>query len=205
VDIGGGPGIGDRAFGSDAEQVTAAAGAVLEGYLAAGVTPILKHFPGHGRASQDTHNGAASTPPLADLRSSDLVPFETLLGKYPAGVMVGHLLVPGLTEALPTSLSTAAIDGLLRGELGHDGFVMTDALGMGAVAQQFDQSTAAVLAIAAGADMVILGDLGAIDPTHDALAEALADGRISRSRIDRAAERVFEIKGVDPCSIQAGP
>lgn len=199
VDVGGGPGIGDRSFGSDPQVVIANARAVSEGYLAAGVVPVIKHFPGHGGASQDTHNGIAQTATLDELRERDLVPFQVLTSELAVGVMVGHLLVPGLTDDIPTSLSPEAIDGLLRQELGFDGFVITDALGMGAIAARWDQPTAALMAIAAGADMVILGDVSAVESTREALLAAIDAGDLQRDRVEAAATRVFDIKGVDPC------
>lgn len=201
VDVGGGPGIGDRSFSSDPQVVIAHARAVSEGYLAAGVIPVIKHFPGHGNASQDTHDGIAQTPPIDDLRTRDLIPFQVLAPELDVGIMVGHLLVPGLTDEVPASLSTAAIDGLLRQELDFDGFVITDALGMGAIAARWDQPTAALMAIGAGADMVILGDLDAVEPTWGALLGALAAGELSRDRVEAAAARVFDIKGIDPCNV----
>lgn len=203
VDVGGGPGIGDRAYGSEPQQVIDYARAVSEGYLAGGVTPVLKHFPGHGSASQDTHDGIATTPALAELRGRDLVPFEILAAELgdAAGVMIGHLLVPGLTEDLPTSLSPDAITGLLRGEIGFDGFVITDALGMGAIAARWDQPAAALLAIRAGADMVILGDLAAVGPTRERLLGAVASRELPRAQVEAAVTRVLALKGVDPCAV----
>ncbi len=203
VDVGGGPGIGDRAFGEDPDAVVVGAVGVIDGYRAAGVIPILKHFPGHGSASQDTHDGVATTPPLEELAGRDLLPFVDLANQN-VGVMVGHLLVPGLTEDIPTSLSAEAIDGLLRSELGFDGFVITDALGMGAIAQRWSQPDAALLALQAGADMVILGDVAAVAPTAARLLSALDDGSLTRDRIESAVRRGLDVRGLDHCALE-GP
>src|SRR6476619_4549043 len=100
--------IGDRSFGSDPAQVTDYAGAYAQGLREAGVLPVLKHFPGHGHGSGDSHEGGVVTPPLADLEANDLVPYRTLTAQQPVAVMVGHLQVPGLTGNNPASLSPDA-------------------------------------------------------------------------------------------------
>ena len=120
--------IGDRAFSDDPAVVIRYAGAFAEGLRAGGVLPVLKHFPGHGRASGDSHKGRVTTPPLAELRTTDLRPYEQLPAAGRVAVMVGHLDVPGLTDGLPTSLTPAAYR-LLREDYRFDGLVVTDDLG----------------------------------------------------------------------------
>jgi beta-N-acetylhexosaminidase len=199
VDVGGGPGIGARSFSSDPESVIRNAGAVVDGYIAAGITPVIKHFPGHGGASGDTHQGFATTRSLDQLRERDLIPFAELASPD-VWVMVGHLLVPGLTDDdVPTSLSPAAIDGLLRRELGFDGIVITDALGMGAISNRWPAPEASRLALVAGADMVIVNAPYEVVPVLDHLVASLADGSLSRSSVDDSLVRVLDHKGVDPC------
>src|SRR5271165_5656610 len=111
--------IGDRSFGSDPDQVTAYAGAYAQGLRDAGLLPVLKHFPGHGHGSGDSHTGGVVTPPLSDLQDVDLVPYRTLVTAAPVAVMVGHLQVPGLTAGDdPASLSPAAVR-LLRTGTGY--------------------------------------------------------------------------------------
>ncbi|EUA43047.1 glycosyl hydrolase family 3 N terminal domain protein [Mycobacterium xenopi 3993] len=97
--------IGDRSFGSDPAVVTAYAGAYARGLRDAGLLPVLKHFPGHGHGSGDSHTGAVTTPPLSELQRDDLVPYRTLVTANPVGVMIGHMQVPGLTGDQPASLS----------------------------------------------------------------------------------------------------
>ncbi|MEM7284949.1 MAG: glycoside hydrolase family 3 N-terminal domain-containing protein [Actinomycetota bacterium] len=201
VDVGGGPGIGDRAFSDDPTVVAEYGAAVVEGYRQAGVTPVIKHFPGHGSASADTHLAFATTPPIETLRAVDLLPFQALLGDD-VPVLVGHLLVPGLTEDLPTSLSPAAIDGLLRGELGFGGVVITDALGMNAVSDRWDNAEAAVLAISAGADLVVLDDPTLVSPVLDELEAAVAAGTLDAAKVRASVERVLALKGTDPCRLE---
>jgi len=102
--------IGDRSFSNDPATVTTYAGAFARGLRDAGVLPVLKHFPGHGHGSGDSHTaGAVSTPPLSSLMSSDLVPYRTLTGEAPVAVMIGHLEVPGLTGDTPAIASSPAL------------------------------------------------------------------------------------------------
>lgn len=195
--------IGDRSWSADPEVVATYAGAYAEGLLAAGVAPVLKHFPGHGQASGDTHEGAATTPSLDRLRGRDLVPYERLLPTLGdrAAVMLGHLDVPGLTEPdTPASLSPATV-ALLRDGYGFDGVVMTDDLaGMASITARFGPEEAAVRALAAGVDVVLLGatDLGAL---LDRLEAAVADGTLDASRIDASVARVLALGGLDPCAV----
>lgn len=200
VDVGGGPGIGDRAFSDDPVVVAEYGAAVIEGYRAAGVIPAIKHFPGHGSASADSHLSFATTPPIETLRAVDLLPYQDLLDDD-VPVLVGHLLVPGLTEDLPTSLSPAAIDGLLRGELGFQGVVITDALGMNAVSDRWDNAEAARLAITAGADLLVLDDPSLVTPVLDALEAAVAAGTLDAADVQASVERVLALKATDPCDL----
>ncbi|MFL6206004.1 MAG: glycoside hydrolase family 3 N-terminal domain-containing protein [Acidimicrobiales bacterium] len=193
VDVGSAGGIGDRSFGDTAEVVTAKAGAYARGLRAGGVLPVLKHFPGQGHADADTHESVATVPDLALLRTSDLLPYESLLDEDPVGVMVGHLDVPGLTEGgLPASTSAAAI-GLLRGGYEFDGLVMTDDLvAMRAITSRFSIPEAAERALAAGADVVLLREPTDVDAVLDRLEEAVNLGRLPNRRLDAALARVVE-------------
>ena len=109
--------IGDRSFGADPTAVTEYAGAYARGLRDAGLLPVLKHFPGHGHGSGDSHTGGVVTPPLADLQNNDLIPYRTLTAQAPVAVMVGHMQVPGLTGSDPASLSPAAYDAAALGRL----------------------------------------------------------------------------------------
>jgi len=195
--------IGDRSWSADPEVVVTYARAYADGLLAAGITPVLKHFPGHGAASGDTHEGAASTPPLDALRTRDLVPYERLLPELGtrAAVMLGHLDVPGLTEPdTPASLSPATV-ALLRTDYGFDGVVMTDDLAsMASITARLGPDEAAVRALAAGVDVVLLA--GADVPTLlDRLEAAVADGTLAEPAITTSVTRVLALRGLDPCAI----
>ena len=195
VDVGGGPAIGTRSYGDDPAVVIEYAGAAIDGYLAAGITPVLKHFPGHGRASADTHDGAATTPPLDELRQLDLVPYQALLTDDVA-VMVGHLDVPGLTGGEPASLSYEAITGLLRAELGFDGLVVSDALGMGAIRQVATGPEAAVLFLQAGGDLALVDAVDVVG-AHAAVLSAVGTGWLEPLRLHQAATRVLRTKDLN--------
>ncbi|MGI9622387.1 MAG: glycoside hydrolase family 3 N-terminal domain-containing protein [Acidimicrobiales bacterium] len=203
IDVGGGPGIGDRALSEDPQVVIEHGAAIIDGYQASGLVPVLKHFPGHGSGSADSHLGFSTTPPLSELRERDLLPYEALLSDDLV-VLVGHLLVPGLDEDTPASLSVKAIAELLRQELGFDGVVMTDSLGMNAVSDRWTNEEAATLAVAAGVDLVLVDAPGQVVPVVDALVAAHDSGQISRDRIDESLDRVLALKGIDPCAIGLG-
>lgn len=194
--------IGDRSFSADPAVVTRYAQAFAEGQREGGIVGVLKHFPGHGHASGDSHQGRVSTPPLDRLRADDLRPYADLvapgrpLHDSGDGVMVGHLDVPGLTSGLPATL-TPAVYQLLRGEYGFDGLVVTDDLGaMKAITGQFTLPQATVRALAAGADMALSSNVTAVAPVLDALAKALADGTLDPRSNDLAVERILAAKGL---------
>ncbi len=193
VDVGSAGGIGDRSFGDTSDVVTSKAGAYAAGLRQAGVLPVLKHFPGQGHADADTHEGPSVVPSLDLLRSSDLVPYDAILATPPNGVMMGHLDVPGLTEAgVPASLSPAAI-GLLRAGYEFAGLVVTDDLAaMQAVRSRFEVPEAAERALAAGADVLLLSQPTDVEAVLDRLEEAVNLGRIPDGRLDAALARVAE-------------
>jgi len=203
VDVGNQPTgavIGDRSFSADPAVAARYAGAFADGLRAAGVLPVLKHFPGHGHANGDSHKGRVTTPPLAQLRATDLRPYTELIPAGPVAVMVGHLDVPGLTDGLPASL-TPATYRLLRDDYHFDGLVVTDDLGaMKAVTGTFTLPDAVLRALSAGADAGLwssgASDAQGIAPVLDLLEKALADGRLDPAANDRAVARVLAAKGV---------
>lgn len=197
---GGGP-IGDRSFGDDAGLVAEYGLAYVRAWQQAGILPVVKHFPGHGAASADTHDLAARTAPLDELLVRDLLPFAATAGSG-AGVMVGHLDVPGLTDTsgLPASLAPEAY-ALLRDEIGAaDALVFTDALGMNAISAEHPLGAAAAQAVIAGADVVIFGETDRTPEVIEAITAAVAAGRLPASRLDAAVAHVLAAKGIDPCA-----
>lgn len=202
VDVDGGGSIGDRSFGSDPAVVTDFAGAYARGLRDAGVMPVLKHFPGHGRASGDSHTGGVTTPPLSDLQATDLVPYQTLTSQAPVGVMVGHLQVPGLTGSDPASLSPAAYALLRSGNYGGQPFngpVFTDDLsGMRAITDRFGVAEAALRSLQAGADVALWLSTGEVPAVLDRLEKALDAGELSMSSVDASVLRLAAVKGPNP-------
>lgn len=190
--------IGDRSFGDDPETVTEYAGAYARGLRDAGVLPVLKHFPGHGRASGDSHTGAVSTPPLAELQNDDLVPYRTLTAQPPVAVMVGHMQVPGLTGGEQASLSPAAYN-LLRTEFGFGGLVYTDDLSsMAAINQQYGVAAAVLKSLQAGADVALWITTAEVPAVLDRLEQAVAAGELSQAAVDASVQRVAASKGPNP-------
>ncbi|WP_197500551.1 glycoside hydrolase family 3 N-terminal domain-containing protein [Mycobacterium sp. 852002-51961_SCH5331710] len=202
VDVDGGGAIGDRSFGSDPAVVTDFAGAYARGLRDGGVMPVLKHFPGHGRLSGDSHTGGVTTPPLSDLQTTDLVPYRTLTSQAPVGVMVGHLQVPGLTGSDPASLSPAAYALLRSGNYGGQPFngpVFTDDLsGMRAITDRFGVAEAALRSLQAGADVALWLSTGEVPAVLDRLEKALEAGELSMSSVDASVLRMAAVKGPNP-------
>jgi len=187
--------IGDRSFGSSPSVVTRAGGAFLAGLVDAGVNGVAKHFPGHGETTVDSHTSLPKVgASLATLRKRALPPFVAAIGDGIRAIMVGHLLVPALDAKRPASLSPAVIQGLLRDDLGFDGLVMADDLGMGALDRWGDLPARTELAIAAGVDMAIVLDARAVPAVVAQLLDAVAAGRLPEPRVDDAFLRVVRFK-----------
>jgi beta-N-acetylhexosaminidase len=193
--------IGDRSFGNDAGVVAEYAGAFASGLREAGVIPVLKHFPGHGHATGDSHRQAAVTPPLGDLQAVDLVPYRRLLPEAQFGVMIGHLDVPGLTAPNePASVSPGAVNDLLRTQLGYRGFVITDDLSeMEAIRRRHGVPEAARLALAAGGDMALFIESAQLPDVHRYLVDAVRSNRLDETQVNRSVLRVLAVKAFDPC------
>jgi beta-N-acetylhexosaminidase len=192
------PVIGTRSFGSDTDLVARHAAAAVTGLQAAGVAACAKHFPGHGSTRTDTHESVTTVDvSLRLLAQRDLPPFEAAIAAGVRTIMPGHLRVPELTGDLPASLSAAALTGLLRGELGFTGVIVCDALEMRAVSGPFGILEAAVLAVAAGTDLICLGrdqDRPAYLAVRDALVAAVTAGRMPAARLEEAAGRVADLR-----------
>lgn len=189
--------IGSRAFATNASAVSSLATAYAHGLRAGGIVPVLKHFPGHGRANGDSH---IVLPVLGHDRNilfdQDLRPFaEALRTGEPGMVMVGHVLVTAIDPTSPASLSGPVVDGLLRHELGFEGVVITDELKMRAVSEVRDVVQAATAALDAGVDL-ILSDYSPAEHARvvAALATACERGDLSGERIATALARVLHLK-----------
>jgi beta-N-acetylhexosaminidase len=193
--------IGDRSFSADPNTVTTYAGAYAQGLRDAGLLPVLKHFPGHGHGSGDSHKGGVVTPPLSQLQTNDLVPYRTLLTQLPVGVMIGHLQVPGLTpDDLPASLSRDAVQ-LLRDGTGYgappfSGPVFSDDLSsMAAISDRFGVSDAVLRTLQAGTDVALWVSTEEVPAVLDRLEKAVAAGELTTQRVDESLARVAAMKG----------
>ncbi|MFW5418971.1 glycoside hydrolase family 3 protein [Nocardiopsis sp. CNT-189] len=183
------PVIGVRSFGSDPALVARHTDAFTAGVQGAGVAACAKHFPGHGATRIDSHVDL----PEAELTEADLTPFLACSPDRAAMVLAAHVRYRGLGGE-PASLNRRILTGLLREELGFRGVAATDALEMGAVSGRMALDEAAVRALAAGADLLLVGS-AEVDArkVRDAVLAAVADGRLPRSRVEEAAGRVREL------------
>jgi len=195
--------IGDRSFSYDPAVVTTYAGEYARGLRDAGVLPVLKHFPGHGHGSGDSHTGGVVTPPLSQLQNDDLVPYRTLVTAAPVGVMVGHLQVPELTGTDPASLSRAAVQ-LLRTGTGYkgpafDGPVFTDDLSsMAAIKDRYSVPDAVLRALQAGNDVALWVTTDEVPAVLDRLEKAVAAGELTMPNVDASVLRIAKFKGPKP-------
>ena len=185
--------IGDRSYGSDPALVARMVSAQLDGMHDSGIMGTLKHFPGHGDTKDDTHSGYVSIEKTWDeLKECELVPFITALPKADM-VMVSHITAVNVTsDKLPTSMSETMITGKLRNELGYDGVIITDAMAMGAVADNYTSADAAVTAVKAGVDIVLMPQN--LDEAFNGVMNAVTDGEISMKRLDESVMRILKLK-----------
>lgn len=192
--------IGNRSFSADPATVTDYAGAYAQGLRDAGLLPVLKHFPGHGHGSGDSHTGGVVTPPLDALQNSDLVPYRTLVVSPPVGVMVGHLQVPGLTGDAPASLSPEAVQ-LLRNGVGYKGPPFTgpvfsdDLSSMAAISDRYGVSEAVLRSLRAGVDVALWVTTDEVPAVLDRLQQAVASGDLPAKQVDDSLVRVATMKG----------
>ena len=195
VDTGFGAAIGRRSFGEDPRLVAEMGAAAVEGFKAAGVVCAAKHFPNHGPATSDSHVGLPVVDhDLPTLRSHDLPPFRAAIEAGVPMVMVGHLLYPAVDPERPASLSPRAV-GMLRGELGFGGVVVTDDLAMAGASGDGPPAGAAVEAVKAGADLLIISSLPEQQAdAYDAVVAAVESGEIPRKQIEASVERITEVK-----------
>ena len=183
-----------RSFSSDPERcasmVSVSVGALQDG----GVAACLKHFPGYGTATADDHNGSVSLDrTLEQLEQTEFVPFSAGIDKGAYFVMVSHLSVPAVTgDDTPADLSEKLVTELLRNTLHFQNIVITDAQNMGSIAQNYTSAEAAVAALRAGVDMVLMPQ--DLQEAYDGVAKAIADGVLTEDRIDRSVLRILNVK-----------
>lgn len=183
-----------RSFGSDPELVSRMAAAELKGLNDQGIIGMYKHFPGHGGTTADSHEGYVYVEEnLEELKSGALVPFQDGADNGLRVIMVSHIACPEVTgNNTPATLSRELVTDLLREDMGFDGLVITDALNMGAITEQYSSGEAAVAALNAGVDMLLMpADFQA---AYDGVMAALENGELTEERIDESVRRILEIK-----------
>lgn len=189
------PAIGVRSFGPDAQLDAQMVAQVVQGLQETGVSACVKHFPGHGDTDSDSHEGqTVSNRTLEELRAEEFLPFQAGIDAGVDFVMVGHISLPEVTgDMTPSSLSEQVVTGLLREELGYDGIVVTDSMQMQAITQFYSPSEAAVQAIQAGVDLILLPQ--DFQSAYEGVLAAVNDGTLSEERIDASLERIWKVKG----------
>jgi beta-N-acetylhexosaminidase len=187
------PVIGTRSFGTEPVRAAAHVAAWVTGLQQAGVAACAKHFPGHGDTAQDSHLELPTVDAdLATLTERELVPFAAAVEVGIASVMTSHIVVPALDAELPGTLS-APVLGLLRDRLGYDGVIVSDALDMAGACAGRGIPEAAVLSLAAGADLLCIGPekpAALVRETQGAIVAAVHDGRLTRERLEEAVARI---------------
>lgn len=185
-----------RLYSADPATVARFAGAYMDALQSNGVVATLKHWPGIGDVTLDPHLTLPSIDaPLSQLESQHFATFRALMPHDPGMIMVTHVLVNAVDPNMPATLSPKLVDGILRGELGYNGVVMTDSLYMQGIAVRYSLPQAGVLAVMAGDDLLEGAyDTNSMAQMIAALKAAIADGRISMGRIDQSAQRILALK-----------
>ncbi|MFZ5985833.1 MAG: glycoside hydrolase family 3 protein [Bacillota bacterium] len=188
------PVIGERSFGSHPEKVGLMVQEMVKGLQDQNVCSVLKHFPGHGDTSFDSHLGRVVIDHnMKRLRQIELVPFEKGIRAGADGVMSAHIVTPRITfEDLPATLSGKILTGLLRDELKHKKLIITDALEMKAISSYWTSSQAAVMAFKAGADIILMP--ASMDSAYDGILSAVESGDITEDRLNESVKRILEVK-----------
>ena len=190
------PVIGDRSFGSSAELVSRMGIAEMKGLRNEGIIPVVKHFPGHGDTSVDSHLDLPvvnkTEKQLAEL---EWIPFQAAVKEQVEAVMVAHILFPKLDPDHPASLSDVIIGEHLRGKFNYDGVVITDDLSMGAIAKNYKLDQAALATVKAGSDILLVAhSYESAKTIFDTLISAVKSGKITESRIDESVYRILALK-----------
>lgn len=188
------PVIGRRAFSTAAQQTAQMVAAAVEGFHEAGMLCTVKHFPGHGDTGQDSHYGTATSyKTWEEMKAMEMLPFEAGIAAGVDVVMTAHITTPNATtDGLPASLSYTMITERLRGELGFQGVIITDALEMDAIKNHFTPEQAAVAALGAGVDVLLMPNN--LRAAFDGVVRAVEDGTLSEERLNESVRRVLTLK-----------
>jgi len=188
------PVIGNRAFSSDPGVAANMVNAAVTGFHDAGMMTCLKHFPGHGDTSTDTHSGYAATARTwAEMEQCEMLPFESGIQAGTDFIMAAHITSPNASDdGMPASMSRVMLTDRLRGELGYQGIIITDAMDMAAISNYYSSAEAAVTAISAGADIILIPhDLA---DAYQGILDAVRNGTLTEERIDESVYRILSAK-----------
>ncbi|WP_404454133.1 beta-N-acetylhexosaminidase [Virgibacillus necropolis] len=190
------PIIGNRSFGNNPEIVSKLGIQTMKGIQSQGIISVIKHFPGHGDTSVDSHLKLPKVnKSLEELNNLELIPFKNAISNGADVVMVAHILLPKLDPTNPSSMSKKIITGILRKQLNFTGVVITDDMTMDAITNNFNIGDAAVKSVKAGSDIILVAhDYDKITSTIDALKSAVKQGEISEGRINESVRRIIELK-----------
>lgn len=186
--------IGARAFSDNPEVAAPMVTSYLQGLKDAGVTGCIKHFPGHGDTKADTHFGYASTQKTwAEMQDCEMVTFKAGIQWGTQLIMTAHIAAPNVTGSdIPATMSSVILQDKLRGELGYQNIIITDAMEMGAITRQYTNAEAAIGTLQAGAD-IVLGPQNFVE-AFDAVVKAVEDGTLSEQRINQSVRRILKLK-----------
>lgn len=190
------PIIGDRAFSSNPETAGNMCLAFLQGLNAAGIYGCLKHFPGHGNTTTDTHKGyAETTRNWNELMNCEMIPFMKGIENNVEFIMAAHITAPAIDEKnLPSTLSYKILTEKLRNEMGYKGIIITDAMEMGAIQKTYSDEESTVMAVMAGADIILMPY--DYRKAFNAVVQAVKKGQLTESRIDESVRRILTVKNV---------
>ncbi|UKS57221.1 beta-N-acetylhexosaminidase [Exiguobacterium acetylicum] len=189
------PIIGDRALSADPKTVATFGTALMHGMQETGTIPVVKHFPGHGNTSVDSHVGLPKvTASKEELKRTELLPFQEAIQEGAEMVMVAHILYPAYDDQNPSSLSKPILTDLLRQQLGFKGVIITDDLVMGAITQQYGLAEAARQSLVNGADMAMFSDAGAYTKVHAEVMQAIKEETLTTEMLDAKVMRILKLK-----------
>ncbi|OMF21455.1 glycoside hydrolase family 3 [Paenibacillus sp. FSL H8-0548] len=190
------PVIGNRAFGATPELVITHGIETMKAIQSKQVAAVVKHFPGHGDTSVDSHlDLPVVNKSLKELEAFELLPFAEAIQENADAIMIAHLLIPKIDENYPASLSKELITDLLREKLNYNGVVMTDDMTMGGITEHYDVGEAAVMSVLAGSDIILIGhDYDTQISVLKALKENARDGVITKNQLDQSVYRILSLK-----------
>lgn len=190
------PVIVDRSFGNNPDVVSKLGIQMMKGIQGENIIPAIKHFPGHGDTSVDSHvELPVVQKTMAELEQMELIPFKQAIAEGADMVMIAHILLPSIDPKFPSSMSEAIITDLLREKIGFDGVVITDDMTMEAITNSFDIGKASVMSVKAGADIVMVAhEFENVVKAITALTTAVENGEITEERIDQSVERILKLK-----------